>query len=82
MKIMKDTCPQADWLLPRPSSAAGNATEAFTDYVVGHGELWSAQLLAATVRAVSTADSLVFFIFQGDLLETVLQEDCAAVSCP
>ena len=26
------------------------ATDAFSDFVVGHGELWSAQLLAAAVR--------------------------------
>jgi aspartokinase len=32
--------------------AAGNATEPFEDWVVGHGELWSAQLLAAAVRKV------------------------------
>jgi aspartokinase/homoserine dehydrogenase 1 len=29
--------------------AAGHATEPFADFVVGHGELWSAQMLAATV---------------------------------
>lgn len=29
---------------------AGHATETFEDWVVGHGELWSAQLLAAAVR--------------------------------
>ncbi|GAY58015.1 hypothetical protein CUMW_183840 [Citrus unshiu] len=29
---------------------AGHATESFTDFVVGHGELWSAQMLAAVVR--------------------------------
>ncbi|XP_047329938.1 bifunctional aspartokinase/homoserine dehydrogenase, chloroplastic-like [Impatiens glandulifera] len=29
---------------------AGHATESFTDFVVGHGELWSAQMLAALVR--------------------------------
>ncbi|CAK9201942.1 unnamed protein product [Sphagnum troendelagicum] len=28
---------------------AGHATEPFADFVVGHGELWSAQMLAATV---------------------------------
>ena len=28
------------------------ATEAFTDFVVGHGELWSALLFAATVEAL------------------------------
>ncbi|XP_059299475.1 bifunctional aspartokinase/homoserine dehydrogenase 1, chloroplastic-like [Lycium ferocissimum] len=29
---------------------AGHATESFTDFVAGHGELWSAQLLASVVR--------------------------------
>ncbi|KAH7426736.1 hypothetical protein KP509_10G015100 [Ceratopteris richardii] len=29
---------------------AGHCTESFSDFIVGHGELWSAQLLAATVR--------------------------------
>lgn len=33
-------------------NAAGIATDAFVDFVVGHGELWSAQLLAATIRQV------------------------------
>ena len=32
--------------------AAGMATEAFTDFVVGHGELWSALLFSATVKAL------------------------------
>lgn len=32
--------------------AAGHATESFSDFVVGHGELWSAQMLAAVVRKV------------------------------
>eukprot|EP00850_Spirogloea_muscicola_P020048 SM000206S06257 [mRNA] locus=s206:61279:66445:- [translate_table: standard] len=42
---------EADQLLLRVRGrAAGNATEAFSDYVVGHGELWSAQMLAATVQ--------------------------------
>lgn len=27
-------------------------TESFSDFVVGHGELWSAQILAAVVRKV------------------------------
>eukprot|EP01025_Chloroclados_australasicus_P044270 TRINITY_DN4789_c0_g2_i8.p1 TRINITY_DN4789_c0_g2~~TRINITY_DN4789_c0_g2_i8.p1 ORF type:complete len:457 (-),score=65.77 TRINITY_DN4789_c0_g2_i8:75-1445(-) len=31
-------------------SIAGMATEAFSEYVMGHGELWSAQLFAATCR--------------------------------
>ena len=30
--------------------AAGTVTDTFADYVVGHGELWCAQLFAATVR--------------------------------
>ncbi|XP_052182416.1 bifunctional aspartokinase/homoserine dehydrogenase 1, chloroplastic-like [Diospyros lotus] len=29
---------------------AGHATESFADFVVGHGELWSAQMLASLVR--------------------------------
>ncbi|XP_057501511.1 LOW QUALITY PROTEIN: bifunctional aspartokinase/homoserine dehydrogenase, chloroplastic-like [Actinidia eriantha] len=29
---------------------AGHATESFTDFVVGYGELWSAQMLASLVR--------------------------------
>ncbi|KAL3574140.1 hypothetical protein D5086_024753, partial [Populus alba] len=29
---------------------AGHATESFSDFVVGHGELWSAQLLSYVVR--------------------------------
>ncbi|KAL6965246.1 Bifunctional aspartokinase/homoserine dehydrogenase 1, chloroplastic [Sarracenia purpurea var. burkii] len=29
---------------------AGHATDSFTDFVVGHGELWSAQMLAYLVR--------------------------------
>lgn len=33
-------------------SLAGHATESFSDFVVGHGELWSAQMLAAVVRKV------------------------------
>ena len=30
--------------------AAGMVTEAFSDFVVGHGELWCAQLFDATLR--------------------------------
>ncbi|KAI8570063.1 hypothetical protein RHMOL_Rhmol01G0003900 [Rhododendron molle] len=33
---------------------AGHATESFTDFVVGHGELWSAQILASLVRKNGT----------------------------
>ncbi|XP_010273647.1 PREDICTED: bifunctional aspartokinase/homoserine dehydrogenase 1, chloroplastic-like [Nelumbo nucifera] len=29
---------------------AGHATDSFSDFVVGHGELWSAQLLSSVVR--------------------------------
>ncbi|KAK4747695.1 hypothetical protein SAY87_014281 [Trapa incisa] len=29
---------------------AGHATESFTDFVVGHGELWSAQMLSSIIR--------------------------------
>ncbi|XP_048130477.1 bifunctional aspartokinase/homoserine dehydrogenase 1, chloroplastic-like isoform X1 [Rhodamnia argentea] len=29
---------------------AGHATESFTDFVVGHGELWSAQLLSFVIK--------------------------------
>ena len=32
------------------TSAAGMSTDAFADFVVGHGELWCAQLLAAACR--------------------------------
>jgi hypothetical protein len=35
--------------------AAGHATELFADFVVGHGELWSAQMLAATVSQVQNS---------------------------
>ena len=33
-----------------PLPTAGMATEAFSDFVVGHGELWSALLFAAACR--------------------------------
>lgn len=32
--------------------SAGHATEPFEDWVAGHGEIWSAQMLAAAVRKV------------------------------
>eukprot|EP00252_Welwitschia_mirabilis_P006391 TRINITY_DN1726_c0_g1_i1.p1 TRINITY_DN1726_c0_g1~~TRINITY_DN1726_c0_g1_i1.p1 ORF type:complete len:926 (+),score=192.42 TRINITY_DN1726_c0_g1_i1:128-2905(+) len=32
---------------------AGHATESFSDFVVGHGEVWSAQILTAIVRKSS-----------------------------
>ena len=34
------------------SIAAGHATESFSDFVVGHGELWTAQMLSYVVRKV------------------------------
>lgn len=40
--------------------AAGHATESFTDFVVGHGELWSAQMLAAVVRKVQQLYALCY----------------------
>ncbi|XP_028243487.1 bifunctional aspartokinase/homoserine dehydrogenase 1, chloroplastic-like isoform X1 [Glycine soja] len=33
---------------------AGHATESFTDFVVGHGELWSAQMLSLVIRKNGT----------------------------
>ena len=32
--------------------AAGMVTDAFADFVVGHGELWCAQLMAATIASL------------------------------
>lgn len=49
------------------------ATEAFTDFVVGHGELWCALLFAATVKSLGydckfmdTRDVLVVTPTSGD----------------
>lgn len=48
--------------------AAGHATESFTDFVVGHGELWSAQMLSAVIRKVSGCFlNVVFPIILEDL---------------
>ncbi|XP_015696043.1 bifunctional aspartokinase/homoserine dehydrogenase 1, chloroplastic isoform X2 [Oryza brachyantha] len=33
---------------------AGHATESFSDYVVGHGELWSAQMLSFAIKKSGT----------------------------
>ncbi|XP_054805798.1 bifunctional aspartokinase/homoserine dehydrogenase, chloroplastic-like [Prosopis cineraria] len=33
---------------------AGHATESFTDFVVGHGELWSAHMLSSVIRMNGT----------------------------
>jgi len=38
--------------LPPPPPSAGIATDAFVDFVVGHGEIWSAQLLTAGLQQV------------------------------
>lgn len=32
---------------------AGSATEVFTDFIVGHGEIWSAMILTATIKLVT-----------------------------
>ena len=42
---------------PPPRLAAGMATDAFEEFVVGHGELWCAQLTAARCRQLG-ADCL------------------------
>ena len=34
----------------RAMSIAGTSTQAFADFVVGHGELWTARLCAAVIR--------------------------------
>ncbi|CAI5971248.1 unnamed protein product [Closterium sp. NIES-65] len=34
-------------------SIAGTSTEIFTDFIVGHGELWSAMILTATLQKVT-----------------------------
>lgn len=39
--------------------AAGVVMEAFTDFVVGHGELWSALLFAATLRQLGADASFM-----------------------
>lgn len=41
-----------DLLLASYHLAAGHAMESFTDFVVGHGELWSASMLSAVIRKV------------------------------
>lgn len=40
------------FLVSFPYFAAGHATESFSDFVVGHGELWSAQMLSYVIRKV------------------------------
>ena len=32
--------------------AAGHATESFSEFVVGHGELWSSQMLSYAIQKV------------------------------
>ena len=39
--------------------AAGIVTEAFSDFVVGHGELWCAQLLNATLQRMGVASAFM-----------------------
>lgn len=44
--------------------AAGHATESFTDFVVGHGELWSAQMLSFVIRkVVRLFMAFIIFVF-------------------
>ena len=51
---------QPEAVLSSSCAAAGVVMEAFTDFVVGHGELWSALLFAATLRRQArTAASLL-----------------------
>lgn len=52
------------------------ATDAFVDFVVGHGELWSAQLLAATCKQQG-AD--VAFMDTRDVLVVVPTTDGSSV---
>jgi aspartokinase/homoserine dehydrogenase 1 len=56
--------------------AAGMATDAFVDFVVGHGELWSAQLLAATCKQMG-AD--VAFMDTRDVLVVTPTSDGTSV---
>lgn len=59
-----------------PAVTAGMATDAFVDFVVGHGELWSAQLLAATCKQQG-AD--VAFMDTRDVLVVVPTSDGSSV---
>jgi aspartokinase/homoserine dehydrogenase 1 len=52
------------------------ATDAFVDFVVGHGELWSAQLLAATCKQMG-AD--VAFMDTRDVLVVTPTSDGTSV---
>lgn len=56
--------------------AAGMATDAFVDFVVGHGELWSAQLLAASSKQQG-AD--VAFMDTRDVLVVIPTSDGSSV---
>eukprot|EP00249_Psilotum_nudum_P011933 c23476_g1_i1 orf=63-2849(+) len=49
LKNLKDDVQNLNSML-RAIYIARHATESFSDFVVGHGELWSAQMLAAAVR--------------------------------
>lgn len=39
--------------------AAGMVAEAFSDFVVGHGELWCAQLLTATLKKMGVSSAFM-----------------------
>jgi aspartokinase len=42
--------------------AAGHATESFSDFVVGHGELWSAQMLSYAIKKVKMKSACKLFM--------------------
>lgn len=49
--ITHKLCPPCPMTHPSaPTYTAGMSTDAFSDFVVGHGELWSAQLFALCCR--------------------------------
>lgn len=58
------------------SRSAGIATDAFVDFVVGHGELWSAQLLAA---AFKQAGADVAFMDTREVLVVIPTSDGSSV---
>lgn len=53
--------------------------ESFTDFVVGHGELWSASMLSAVIRKVWHFLFFIFFIFlkcRLPILLSICDTDC------
>ncbi|GJP38390.1 hypothetical protein CLOM_g22833 [Closterium sp. NIES-68] len=58
VKLLRDDIGNLASML-RAISIVRHTTHAFTDFVVGHGELWSARLLSATIRKQS-AEPCVF----------------------